>query len=136
MWPPTAKLLKKYYICECIITKRVPSKMTTARYSHPWITTDIRRPIRRKQRAHTKAGNTKIKRDIDRYNRLQRDKANPKRFWSFIKSRGQDASGVPTLKNKDGFLKSDTSSKANILNDQFKSVFCELKFLQHARQRR
>ena len=47
----------------------------------------------------------------------------PKRFWSFLKSKGQDSVGVAPLKNKEGFLKSDSQSKANILNEQFCSVF-------------
>ena len=50
-------------------------------------------------------------------------KENPKKFWAYVKSTGQEASGVFPLKNKDGFLKSDSTSKANILNEQFVSVF-------------
>ena len=50
-------------------------------------------------------------------------KGNPKRFWSYIKNAGQGASGVSTLKHEDGFLKSDSPSRANILNRQFESVF-------------
>ena len=42
---------------------------------------------------------------------------------SFVKNTGQEATGVSPLKNKDGFLKSDSTSKANILNNQFVSVF-------------
>ena len=49
-------------------------------------------------------------------------KENPKKFWSFLKSRGQVASWVTMLKNKNGYLKSDKTSKAEILNDQFQSV--------------
>lgn len=47
---------------------------------------------------------------------------NPKRFWSFIKSKRCDASGVAPL-TKDGTTHSDSMKKANILNDQFTSVF-------------
>ena len=49
--------------------------------------------------------------------------SNSKRFWSYVKSKGQQSSGVPPLKSTDGFLKSDSASKAEILNEQFKSVF-------------
>jgi hypothetical protein len=35
----------------------------------------------------------------------------------------QESVGVAPLKNKQGFLKSDSQSKANILNNQFMSVF-------------
>ena len=50
-------------------------------------------------------------------------KENPKKFWSVIKNTRQEATGVSSLKNKDGFLKSGSLSKANILNDQFVSTF-------------
>ena len=52
-------------------------------------------------------------------------KDNSKKFWSFVKSKGQEFTGVAPLKNKDGFLQSNTQSRANILNEQFKSVFTE-----------
>ena len=127
------------------IEKRVPSKLTLARNTHPWINTSIRRSIKRKQRAYRKARKTNKKRDRDRYKRLQHEvqwetrkahrmymedvskecKENPKRFWSFIKSKGQETNGVPPLKNKEGFLKSDSQNKANILNEQFQSVYTQ-----------
>ncbi|CAC5419257.1 unnamed protein product [Mytilus coruscus] len=100
------------------------------------------RLVRRKQKAYKKSRKTKEKRDRNRYKYLQqqtqmeirkahKDYKNdiislsftekPKRFWSFLKSK--DSVGVATLKNKEGFLKSDSQSKANILNEQFCSVF-------------
>jgi hypothetical protein len=51
------------------------------------------------------------------------DKDNINKLWSYIKSKGQEFIGVAPLKNQQGFLKSDNQSKANILNEQFKSVF-------------
>lgn len=125
-----------------IMEHRVPTKTTKPRHSNPWINTRIRRKITQKNRAHSKARKTRKKRDKDRYKRLQRevqwevrkankeymtdvicDKDNTKKFWSYIKSKGQEFIGVAPLKDKDGFLHSDNQSKANILNDQFKSVF-------------
>ena len=50
-------------------------------------------------------------------------KENSKRFWSFIKGKRQEASGVSALMNEDGYLQSDSSVKAEILNKQFQSVF-------------
>ena len=44
-------------------------------------------------------------------------------FWAYVKSKGQEFTGVAPLKNQDGFLQSDTKARANILNEQFKSVF-------------
>ena len=40
--------------------RRVPSKMTLARHTHPWMNGRIKRLIRRKQRAHRKARSTGI----------------------------------------------------------------------------
>ena len=50
-------------------------------------------------------------------------KENSQKFWSFIKSKGQEWTGVAPLKNKMGFLQSDNKSKVEILNEQFQSVF-------------
>ena len=95
--------------------RRVPSKMTLAPHTHPWMNGRIRRLIRQKQRAHKKARTTGIKRDMDRNRQLQHDvqfqirsahkdfmktavsdtfKDNPKKFWSFVKNTGQEATGV------------------------------------------
>ena len=51
--------------------RRVTSKMTLARHTHPWMNGNIRSLIRRKQRAHKQARSTGVKRDRDRYKRLQ-----------------------------------------------------------------
>ena len=50
-------------------------------------------------------------------------KENSKRFWSFIKSKRQEAVGVSALLNQDGYLQSDLSVKAEILHKQFQSVY-------------
>ncbi|KAL8615427.1 hypothetical protein ACOMHN_036247 [Nucella lapillus] len=58
------------------INKNVPSKTTQGRYSYPWIDTSLRRAIRRKQRAHTKARKTGKKRDQDRAVKNYAERAN------------------------------------------------------------
>ena len=45
-----------------------------------------------------------------------------KKFWSFVKSLKNDASGINTL-IENGILKTDTLDKANICNRQFQSAF-------------
>ena len=82
-------------------------------------------------------------RDIDRYKRLKKEvqyeirqankkymedistdyNENSKIFWSFIKSKGQEWTGVAPFNNKMGFLQSDNKNKAEILKEQFQSVF-------------
>ena len=51
-------------------------------------------------------------------------KHNPKRFFTFIKSKRCDNVGVSPLK-VNGKLKFNDKEKGNILNDQFASVFSE-----------
>ena len=52
-------------------------------------------------------------------------KGKPKRFWSYIKTRRQEASCVAPLIYKDGFLQSNTPTKDEILNEQFQSVYTQ-----------
>ena len=52
---------------------RVPSKLTTSRHTNPWVNTQIKRAIRRKQRAHKKTREINTKRDRDRYKQLQKE---------------------------------------------------------------
>ena len=46
-----------------------------------------------------------------------------KRFWKYIKSRRCDQIGISTLKDEIGRSVSDGEKKANLLNQQFASVF-------------
>ncbi|KAL8592877.1 hypothetical protein ACOMHN_050704 [Nucella lapillus] len=139
MWSDIKQMLSE------TVEKRVPSKTSAARHTNPWITTSIRRAIRRKQRAHKKARMTGKKKDVDRYRRIQAQtryevrqasrkyledvsedyRTNSKRFWSYVKSKKQEADGVAPLKDKQGFLRSNSQNKAEILGDQFRSVFTE-----------
>ncbi len=127
-----------------IQARNVPNKQSRNNYTNPWMNTDLRRLIRRRDRAYHKAKSTKSKRDFDRFHSLKSEarrkirKANnkyvsevispdstqnPKRFWSFVKGKRQEASGVAPLKHKDGLLHSDPQAKSEILNNQFTSVF-------------
>ncbi|KAL8589901.1 hypothetical protein ACOMHN_023988 [Nucella lapillus] len=60
MWSDIKQMLSE------TVEKRVSSKTSAARHTNPWITTSIRRAIRRKQRAHKKARMTGKKKDVDR----------------------------------------------------------------------
>ena len=46
-----------------------------------------------------------------------------KRFWSYVKSKRKDASGISVLKRMDGTEATDAQEKATILNDQYQHVF-------------
>ena len=109
--------------------------MTSVRYSQAWINTEIKRLSRRKQNAYNKAKASKKIKDWDHYTSIKKKcqiecrkaynnyvstmlnndiKSSPKRLWSFV---------APL--SKGGNNHSGSLEKANILNDQFTSVFTE-----------
>ena len=127
-----------------ITDQHIPHKSTRSRPTNPWINTTTRRLTRRKHRAFKKARATGNARDIRRYKHLKATcqrtirqdhdsyvhdiispeaKQNPKKFWSFVKGKKQEASGVSPLRNHEGIIHSDPATKADILNHQFESVF-------------
>ncbi|KAL8619676.1 hypothetical protein ACOMHN_019731 [Nucella lapillus] len=71
MWSDIKQMLSE------TVEKRVPSKTSAARHTTPWITTSIRRAIRRKQRAHKKARMTGKKKDVDRVRGMADEKGEP-----------------------------------------------------------
>ena len=50
-------------------------------------------------------------------------KANPKPFWTYIKSLRKENQGIPTLQTPSGIPAATNISKANTLVNQFTSVF-------------
>ena len=129
--------------------KHIPHKPTRSRHTNQWMNTDTRRLARRKDRAFKKVNATKSTRDIRRYKHLKAEckrnirqahsnyvkdiispeaKQNPKKFWSFVKSGKQEASGVAPLRNTDGLIHSDPKIKANILNNRILTQ-CQIRDL-------
>jgi len=117
----------------------IPSKTVSKRTQTPWINSRIKRLHKRKQRAFNSYKKTPDPANHDKFKKIrktiQKETRNsyrrhiasvcsdsPKRFWSFIKSLKIDTMGIPTLK-KNGRLESENKCKAEILNEQFKSVF-------------
>ena len=127
-----------------IIDDHVPSKMSTTRFNVPWITPAIKRMCRKKQRLFNRAKRTRKPRHWDSFKSHKRDtlralrkarwsyinnilqlsleENDSKPFWKYVKSQRQDNIVVTTLKSK-GQLHTDNTTKAEILNRQFKSVF-------------
>ena len=118
--------------------QHIPSKFTATRFHQPWITTEIKRITRRKQRAYNRCTNKPItSREHRKYKELQKqtkelcksayinnlispdNSTNPKRLYSYIKNQRKDQSGIQQLQDKDGFIRSDSLTKANILNQHF-----------------
>ena len=50
---------------------------------------------------------------------------NYEKFWTYIKHKKTDHQGISSLK-QDGKLITDPIPKANVMNDQFKSVFSNI----------
>ena len=126
------------------IDRNIPTKLSSSRFSYPWVNSSIKRDIRRKQRLYNKSkkyGNPRhrlefkqLRRTIDKkikksYNTYIRDviggslkSDNTKSFWNFIKSKRTDSSGVSPLQ-VDGNLLTCAKDKAEALNRQYCSVF-------------
>ena len=129
------------------ILNLVPSKLTSTRFNQPWINRKIKQLSRRKQRAYNKARHCRLQhkqRLWARYNDLKKRmqktckeaynnynnnivcpdlKSNPKRFWSHVSSKRCDNNGVVPLCGPNGATYTGSKDKANILNNQFCSVF-------------
>ncbi|CAG2209252.1 unnamed protein product [Mytilus edulis] len=109
-------------ILEHLIEKHVPTKQTTNRHTHPWINTQTRRAMRRKQRAHSKAKRTNNPSDWEKYKRLKANtqketrkahrkyiqdvvsndfRENPKRFYTYVKRK--DIQMINSLEFKEAF---------------------------------
>ena len=126
-----------------VLENQIPSKMTSSRYSQPWVDRKCRSLFRRKKKAYNKATRTNIQADWDRFRHLQKETqkqcnkssatflanrisqdsdTNRKTLYKFIKNSRTDNSGVATL-TKDGKTLTSPKDKANALNQQFSSVF-------------
>ena len=102
--------------------KHIPSKTSRSVSSIPWITPEIRRKIRRKNKTHAKAkktgssklrskfetlrreikANVHVRKQHDLYvNNLVGDvKANPRDFYRYINSQKKDTQGIPPRKGR------------------------------------
>ena len=131
--------------------KHIPSKTSRSVSSIPWITPEIRRKIRRKNKTHAKAkktGSSKLRskfetlrREIKADVRKQHDlyvnnlvgdvKANPRDFYRYINSQKKDTQGIPPLKRKNGkgVAQSDLE-KAEEFNGQLTDVFSKNEHTQ------
>ena len=125
----------------------IPHKTTKTRDSQPWIDLELKRKIRRRNRAfkaskkHGKLKDEvkfqKLKKEIQRdlrrsYWKYMEGIISPqendtsydgmKRFWTFVKHKKADYNGVAALR-VGGKLINDAKEKATALNNQFQSVF-------------
>ncbi len=121
----------------------VKSKQASGNYRMPWINREIRGMRRKRKKMYDRAVKIDNNESWDAYYAQRRatdrqtnnsyynyinsilepalDK-NSRNFYKFIKSRKKDTFGVSTLKHQ-GKVGNDNSTKAEILNEQFCSVF-------------
>ena len=136
--------LKFKNVLQGLVDKYIPSRMTSCRHHLPWITPTIRRLCRKKCRLYNlarKSGKDKhwsnykeCKQQVrnalrnahdDYINRILSEglaQNDSKKFWKYIKAKKQDSLGVSPIK-QNGTLHSDNKTKAELLSNQFKSVF-------------
>ena len=122
----------------------MPSKVCRNKHSLPWVNRKLKRNMKTKARLHKQA---KKSSKWDRYRKFQKeckkqfrqaeykhinsviqeglDNNNSKPFWMYVKYKKQDTIGVSPLKQK-GNLISDSKGKADILVEQFQSVFTKI----------
>ena len=132
--------------------KHIPSKTSRSISSLPWITPEIRRKIRKKNKTHAKAkktGSSKLRskfetlrREIKADVRKQHDlyvnylvgdvKANPRDFYRYINSQKKDTHGIPPLKRKNGkgVVQADLE-KAEEFNGQCTDVLTKQNKKEH-----
>ena len=133
------------------IRQFIPHKIAKTRDNLPWLTQDIKKLMRKRDKCYAKLkkakqDKTKLKSTLKSLkHQIQRevrsaywsyvegiieplDEEQPyqgmKRFWTFMKHARSDGSGIVPLR-RNGLLVSDSKGKAEILNAQFESVFTQ-----------
>ena len=123
--------------------KFIPKKQLSSWQDVPWMTTTVKKMIRKKKRLWNKAKRSKADKDWESFRNLRKAvktkmkklhdeyigsildnslKERPKKFWSYISSMKKDANGIPTLKTDKGPA-INSKMKAEALNAQYQSVF-------------
>ena len=126
----------------------IPHGKTKANTHLPWISCELIRMQRRRNKSHKKAKQTGLNKYLEQFRELRRQatktlatsyksyvnnqigdslKTNPKRFWSFIKANKRGKIDIPTLRVNDKQITNDRD-KANTLNNQFTSVFSSERY--------
>ena len=122
--------------------RHIPSKTSRTVSSVPWITSEIRRKIRRRNKTHAKAKKTgsqklrskfetlrrklRMRKQHDLYvNNLVGDvKAKPRDFYRYINSQKKDNQDIPPFKRRGGAgITASEIEQAEEFNGQFTDVF-------------
>ena len=129
------------------INKHVPTKMRKHMRYIPWLTPNIRRHIRKRERMYKLARNRKSTARWDAYQQQRNiitkllkqahntyvsdvigssliEGSNQKKFWSYVKLNHTENIGIPVLQDNHGHHVTN-QAKAETLSRQFSSVFTE-----------
>ena len=138
-----------------LVDRNIPSWNTKAKVHLPWITREIIRMQRKRNKSHQKTKQTGRNRDWERLRELRRQaskaaaksytdclnnhigeslKTNPKQFWSFIKANKRECIGIPTLQINGQIITNDRN-KANTqeiypIPQLAPSVYPDIPFLE------
>ena len=129
---------------EGILLNNIPSKFSNSLHNLPWMNINLQRLIRKKGRRFKKAKKSGIDEAVARYLDIEKmvkrelrdaervyvngilqnglESGNNKPFWKYVKSQKQETFCISALKSN-GNVITDSLSKSEILNSQFKSVF-------------
>ena len=103
--------------------KHIPAKTSRSVSSVPWITPEIKRKIRRRNKTHAKAKKTGSSKLRSKFETLRREikadvkkqhdlyvsnlvgniKANPRDFYRYKNGQKKDNQGIPSLKRRNGY---------------------------------
>ena len=119
------------------VQNNISSKKIKPRRNVPWITSEIRKLFRKRKRLRRKAKATQLPSDWNKYKQLRNetksalnksywshvhdliDSKNPKRFWSFIKTKTKSKSIPPVVK-----FQNERASTASDKAELFNNFFC------------
>ena len=127
-----------------VMKNNIPSKMSKTRHNLPWVSTSIKREMRKRDRLLTQAKKSKKTEDWNKF-KAQRNKIpklikhsyheyinsvignalvnNPKTFWSYVRRTNTENMGIPTLIDIDGKTHVTPQAKAERLCNHFESQY-------------
>ena len=124
-----------------ILDSHVPTKMSSSKFSQPWITTKVKRAIRQKQRWFNKSKRCNSDRVKNKYKEIRKNTqkicrnahfnyvqnlisgdTNNKKLFSYIKSKKHENSGIADIQHGNNLIQ-NPKTKANLFNEHFCKVF-------------
>ena len=126
--------------------RSVPSRLSNGKFHLPWVTKDVRKQTKSRGKLIVKAiksnlpqvwrrfkdARSKVKQNIRQSHRTYISEIvaaslndSPKSIWSYIRALHREKTGIPTLRTNSCLPETSHSAKANVLSEQFQSVFTD-----------